>query len=708
MNSNPTIRFNLVVLIVLILNFITWAGKMDTAAYRADDIPDPYLWLENVTGDSALTWVKAKNAESKKTLSESPEFDKMKSGFLSILNSKERIPYITKKGALYYNFWRDEAHSKGIWRRTTFAEYQKAEPKWELLLDLDSLSKFENTSWVWHGAHLLKPECTRALVSLSRGGADATVVREFDLSTKAFVKGGFELPEAKGGLDWIDRDHVFVSTDFGAGSLTESGYPRIAKLWTRGTPLAEAELVFEGKATDVQVAASHDDTKGFERDFVVRDISFFHTETYYRKSDGTLFKLDIPDDSKFDVFREWMTVQLRTAWTVGGKTFPPGALLVTRFEDFLKGGRAFEMIFEPTKHRSLEGFSWTRHHLFLNVLDDVKNSLLILTPGEKGWQSAPFEGAPSFCSISVNGVDPEESDDYFLNITGFLVPSSLWFGSVGGAPKKIKSLPDFFDASKLEVSQHFVKSKDGTEIPYFQVSPKGMKSNGTCPTYLTGYGGFEISYTPYYSAIMGSGWMTGGNTFVLANIRGGGEYGPEWHESAIKENRMRCYEDFSAVAKDLIRRKVTSPAHLGVEGGSNGGLLVGNMLTQYPELFGAVVCRAPLLDMKRYSHLLAGASWMSEYGDPDKPEEWQYIQKFSPYHNLSKTVKYPPILFTTSTRDDRVYPGHARKMAAKMVEMGKDVLFYENIEGGHGGAADNDQIAFMEALCLRFLQLRLR
>ena len=684
------------------------AGLRGQQAKPASATPDPNLWLEEVTGEKALAWVKARNAESTAELASTPAFQELKTDLRAILDSSARIPYVSKRGPYYYNFWRDAKNPKGLWRRTTLEEYRKAEPKWDVIIDLDAVAKEEAENWVWAGAEILRPGYTRALVSLSRGGADANVVREFDMEARAFVKDGFQLPEAKGGASWIDRDHVYVSTDFGPGSMTTSGYPRIAKLWTRGTPLASATPVYEGQPTDMAVDAMFDDTPGFERHFVRRSIAFYKSQLFMRQDDGTLVKVDVPEDAGAGIHREWLTVELRTPWTVAGKTHPAGALLATRFDDFMQGKRDFTVLFEPTPRSSLAGLSWTRHHAILNVLEDVKNSLSVMTPGENAWRREPLPGAPAFSTVGASGVDPDESDEYFLNVSGYLAPPTLQYGRIGEAPQKIKEMPAFFDASALEVSQHFATSKDGTKVPYFQVSQTGMALDSARPTLLYGYGGFEISMTPGYSGSVGRGWLSQGGVYVVANIRGGGEYGPRWHQAALREKRLRAYEDFAAVAEDLVKRKVTSAAHLGIMGGSNGGLLMGNMLTLYPRLFGAVVCQVPLLDMQRYSKLLAGASWMAEYGDPDKPGDWEFIRTFSPYHNVRKDVKYPPILFTTSTRDDRVHPGHARKMTARMLEMGHDVRYYENIEGGHGGAANNEQAAHMQALAYTFLRAKLK
>lgn len=685
---------------------LTWA-----LAARTEEPPgaeDPYLWLEDVTGEKALAWVRARNAESEKELAGTPAFAQIERGILEILDSKERIPSISKAGPWFYNFWRDERNPRGLWRRTTLAEYRKPDPKWEVVLDLDALGKAEGRNWVWGGAQILRAGgWRRALVSLSPGGSDAVVVREFDIESRSFVKGGFELPEAKSEVSWIDRDHIYVNTDFGPGSMTTSGYPRIGKRWRRGTPLASASTVFEGKETDVSAGAFFDDTKGFERHFAYRSPGFYETEVYLLEN-GKARRVEVPLDSNVGFHREWLLVELRSPWTVNGKTYPAGALLASHFSDYMKGKRQLVPLFEPTDRTSLVGASWTRNHLILNVLEDVKNRLTVLTPARGEWTSRPLAGAPGFATVSAQGIDPDESDDFFMTTSGYLTPTSLLVGTVGGTPEKLKELPAFFDASGLEVSQHFALSKDGTRVPYFQVARKGIELDGNHPTLLYGYGGFEISMTPDYNPRVGLAWLARGGVYVVANIRGGGEYGPRWHQAALREKRPRAYEDFAAVAEDLFARKLTSPARLGTMGGSNGGLLMGNMITLYPGLFGAVVCQVPLLDMKRYSKLLAGASWMAEYGDPDKPEDWSFIQGFSPYHNVKPGAKYPPVLFTTSTRDDRVHPGHARKMMAKMKEMGFDVRYYENIEGGHGGAADNAQAAYMNALAYTFLWQKLQ
>jgi prolyl oligopeptidase len=674
----------------------------------AGDPEDPRIWLEDVTGDRALAWVRERNAESTAELTKSEAFQTLDKRLLAVLDSNAKIPMISKIGPYYYNFWKDATHKRGLWRRTSLDEYRKAEPAWETVIDLDALGAAEKENWVWHGASVLKPAYEVCLVSLSRGGADADVKREFNLKTRTFVDHGFTLPEAKSQVAWRTIDSLFVGTNFGPGSLTKSGYPRIVKEWTRGTPLESATLVFEGDSDDMSVSAYRDLTPGFERDFVARRRTFYSGETFLRR-DGKLIKIEVPDDAEVDIDREWLMVTLRTDWTTGGKTYPAGSLIATDFEGFLKGGRAFDILFEPTDRKSLSGMSPTKSHIILNELDNIRNQLYVLTHKDGKWLREPLPGVPEIGTSNASAIDPDESDDFFLTSSGYLMPMTLSIGTIGGkAIEKLKQGPTFFDAKGLTVTQHEATSLDGTRIPYFQVSRENLKLDGTNPTLLYGYGGFEISMVPGYSATAGIGWLEKGGVYVVANIRGGGEFGPRWHQAALKANRHKAYEDFAAVAEDLIAQKVTTPAHLGIQGGSNGGLLMGNMLARRPELFKAVVCQVPLLDMKRYNKLLAGASWMGEYGNPDVPEEWAFIQGFSPYHMLKEGVKYPRTLFTTSTRDDRVHPGHARKMAAKMKEMGLDLIYYENIEGGHGGAADNKQAAFMSALAYTFLWSELK
>jgi prolyl oligopeptidase len=682
------------------LTFLFTLGCL--VARAADEEADPNLWLEDVTGERSLAWARAQNSVTTNELQSSPNFEPIRKRILTILDSKEKIPYVTKHGRYYYNFWKDQKNIRGLWRRTTLEEYKKAAPAWETVLDLDQLSAAEKENWVWKGYDILYPTYDRCLVFLSRGGADAMVVREFDLQRKAFISEGFSLSEAKTEVSWRNRDSIYVGTDFGPGSLTSSGYPRIVKEWKRGTPLSEAVTVFEGETGDVSVNAGVAHDHGYTYEMVSRAPTFFTSEDYLRRN-GKLIKIEKPADVQVGTFANYLLFKLRLDWDVAGRKWPAGSLLAADLEDYLKGSRKLISLFEPTGRNSLPSMSPTKHYLLLDELDNVRTRLVALKPHSGKWTSTVLD-APAFGSASASGIDPDESDDYFLNATDFLTPSSLSLATVGKkGSEKLKSLPEYFKTDGLEISQHEAKSKDGTKVPYFQVSRKGIRYDGNNPTLLYAYGGFEISMLPNYNAAVGAALLERGGTYVLANIRGGGEFGPTWHEAARKQNRQRAYDDFIAVAEDLQARKLTSPKHLGIQGGSNGGLLMGVIFTERPDLFKAVVCQVPLLDMRRFNHLLAGASWMDEYGNPDKPEEWAYISKYSPYQNVSKDKHYPRVLFTTSTRDDRVHPGHARKMVARMKEQGHDVLYYENIEGGHGGAANNQQAAFMSALAYTFL-----
>ena len=673
--------------------------------------PDPYLWLEDVQGERALNWVRERNAQTEAQLQASPGFDERKRLLREVMDSKEQIPYVSRRGDWLYNLWKDAANPRGLWRRTTLAEYRKAEPAWDTVIDIDALGKAEGENWVFAGASCLGPEYRLCLVSLSRGGADASVVREFDIVAKRFVEGGFMVPEAKSSVEWIDKDTVYIASDFGPGSLTDSGYPRIVKRWRRGQTLADAATVFEGQAQDVSAYVSVDPTPGFERTTAGRLTDFYNNSLWLLQGDKTV-AVDKPSDAQLSFWRSRVLIELRSDWAVAGTTWPRGSLLVADAAAYLKGDRNLTALFTPTATRSMDGYSTTRGTVLVNVLDNVASKLEEWTPNAAigtGWQRrearAPYPGKLSAAPLE----DPFVKDDplaeaYLLNAADFLQPDALLLGRTGSDEREtLKARPSFFDASGMRVEQRFATSKDGTRVPYFVIWPPGAKADGNNPTVLYAYGGFEVSQTPWYSGGIGRVWTTQGGVFVVANIRGGGEYGPGWHQAAILKNKQKSYDDLAAVAEDLIAARITSPQHLGIEGGSNGGLLVGAVMLQRPELFKAVLCQVPLLDMQRYHKLLAGASWMAEYGDPDKPEDWAFISQYSPYQNVKAGVKLPTVLFTTSTRDDRVHPGHARKMAARMLEQGHALLYWENIEGGHGGAADNGQRAQMQALEYTFL-----
>ncbi|WP_327170313.1 prolyl oligopeptidase family serine peptidase [Streptomyces sp. NBC_01336] len=662
---------------------------------------DPYLWLEDIESEAALAWVAERNAETDAALASGAGFAPLKERLLEVLDAPDRIPYAARHGEFLYNFWRDAGHARGVWRRTTLEQYRTDAPRWEMLLDVDALAAAEGTKWIWAGARVRHPDCSRALVSLSRDGGDAVVVREFDLGTRTFVEDGFQVPEAKTRIGWIDADTVFVGTDFGPGSLTESGYPRTVRRWRRGTALEEADPVFEGEARDVAAGGWHDSTPGFERDFVYRSMDFHHSEMYLLTRESSLIRIDVPDDADAYAHREHLIVSLKSDW-LGHRA---GSMLAFGFDAFLAGDRTPEVLFTPDARTALAGHTWTRHHLILETMHDVSTRIEVLTPSPTpgtGWARAPLADVPALSAVSVVDTDPDVSDEFFLDVSGFLQPSTLYRGRVGGETEIIKQAPARFDAAGLGVEQFFAISQDGTKVPYFVIGPRDV-SPGPGPALLYGYGGFEVSLTPFYGAVTGRAWLERGGTYVIANIRGGGEYGPGWHRAALGADRVRAFEDFAAVATDLVARNITTPAMLGAAGGSNGGLLMGAMVTRYPELFGAIVAQVPLLDMLRFHELLAGASWIAEYGDPDDRADRVHLHALSPYHRLAADQAYPPLLLTTSTRDDRVHPGHARKAAARLRELGHRVLLHENTGGGHAGAGDNEQSAHNNALMHTFL-----
>jgi len=658
---------------------------------------DPYLWLEDVAGDEALDWVRAQNEPTLAELG-GAQFERMRTEALEVLDTDARIPYVRRRGEYLYNFWRDAANPRGLWRRTTLDSYRTDSPDWDVLIDVDALGRADDEKWVWAGATVIEPEFTRALVDLSRGGSDAVIVREFDMETREFITDGFELLEAKSQIGWEEPDTVLVGTDFGDGSLTESGYPRIVKRWHRGTPLSDAETIFEGSPTDVSATGYADRTPGFERTFVGRSLDFWNRERWELRG-PELIRIDLPTDlSSMLIHREWLLIDLRTDWFVGATMYRAGSLLAAKYDEFLSGTSELQIVFEPDEHTCLHQYAWTRDRLLLVTLADVASRVEIVTPGT--WQREPVSGIPAATNTVIVAAD-DTGDEFFLDSSGFDAPSQLLRGTGPERLDRIKSAPAFFDAENIDVKQFFVPSKDGTSIPYFVVGSRDAAGPG--PTLLGGYGGFESSMTPGYGGVLGRLWLARGGTYAMANIRGGGEYGPGWHTQAMREGRHKVAEDFAAVATDLVDRGITTVEQLGAQGGSNGGLLMGIMLTKYPEKFGALVCDVPLLDMKRYHLLLAGASWVAEYGDPDNPDDWEFISEYSPYQNISATRRYPQVLFTTSTRDDRVHPGHARKMVAALQDAGHQVWLYENIEGGHAGAADNEQAAFKAALSYSFL-----
>jgi len=671
----------------------------------AEESEDPYLWLEEVEGEKALEWVKERSAQDTAVLEAVPVYGEIHEKLLEIYNSSDRIPGVRIRGAWLYNYWRDAEHVRGIWRRTFLDEYMKDEPAWEIVLDLDKLAQAEEENWVWKGSNCLAPEYRQCMITLSRGGSDAAVEREFDTVAKAFVEDGFVIPEAKAQVDWIDKDHLWLGTDFGEGSLTTSGYPRIVKKWNRGTPMEDAVVIFEGSVDDVASGAMSMHTVDNRYDLVQQTPEFYRGTTYLMLG-GRLVKLEIPEDAELSgFFKDRILVSLRTDWDTGGSVYPGGSLLAMDLDRFLQGHRDFDVLFKPEERISFGGLGFTENTLLYTTLDNVRGRLYRLQLIEDGWQVEEIE-LPGLGTVGI-GSTSHVDDSFFFSYTDFLMPSSYYFVPAGGEPKLVKSSPSWFDPEGMSVDQYEAASADGVMIPYFVVKPKGFEADGSNPTILYGYGGFENSMLPSYLGSKGPSWVSRGGVYVLANIRGGGEFGPDWHMAAVKENHQRNFDDFTAVAEDLINRKITSADHLGIMGGSQGGLLVGGSFVQRPELFKAVVCQVPLLDMKRYNKLLAGASWMAEYGNPDT-DDWDYIKTWSPYHNLDPKKDYPEVYFYTSTLDDRVHPAHARKMVAKMTEMGHKVYYYENTEGGHSGGANLNQYAYSGALAYAYLWMMLQ
>jgi prolyl oligopeptidase len=672
---------------------------------------DRYLWLEEMDSPKVFAWRDARNAETIKGLCDD-QFERDRETVLAILNAPDRIPWVSRRGRFLYNFWRDEEHPKGLWRRTTLENYRTAKPEWEIILDVDALARSENEDWVWGGATALPPEFRRCLVRLSRGGSDAAVTREFDLEGKRFVSGGFDLPEAKGSASWLDGDSLLVSSSLGGESFqTISGYSRTVRLWRRGTVFDQAPVIFQCDRKDM--AASGWRTLGPKRQHTLfmRQIDFFSQHLFVANASGQPQRLDIPADAYAGVHGDWLVLNLRSDWSVGGETYAAGALLTIELDAFTAGVRDFTVLFKPTKTAFLQGFSTGGDAIAFSILDNVRSRIQIARLEGGRWRTAAVEGFPELATLDVSALDTDDSDEYSDDAETFLVssqdpltPPTLSLLRPGAHPELLKQAQRHFNADEHAVTQHHATSVDGARIPYFQISRADIRLDGNNPTLLTAYGGFQHSYLPSYSPTVGKLWLERGGVYVIANIRGGGEFGPDWHKAGMREGKKLAHDDFAAVAKDLIARGVTRPRRLAAMGGSNGGLLVGNMLTRYPDLFGAIECAVPLLDMQRYTKLTAGASWIGEYGDPDQPEDWTFLREMSAYHHVAAERAYPPILLTTSAKDDRVHPGHARKMAAKLTEHGQPAYFHEPVEGGHAGASDNVHLAFNIALGFAFLR----
>jgi prolyl oligopeptidase len=670
---------------------------------------DPYLWLEEIEGEAALAWVEDQSARTLARFA-GAAFEADRDALAAIFDRQDKIPYIRRRAGLVYNIWQDTEHRRGLWRRTTLAEYCKDAPSWEVLLDLDKLSAAEGEDWIWRGANTLPPFHDRAILSLSRGGSDAAVLREYDLARKCFVEGGFQLPEAKGGAEWLDADTLLLSTALGGGdAATRSGYARQVRLWRRDTDPLSGAVLFEAGKESVGAYAAIDRTVPGERLWFLDRVGFFETEFWLADRRGPQRKLEIPQDAWFGFYGDWFALKTRSPWTIGGATYEADTLIGGSLAGLLNGAPALRVLFQGAERTSLHHLFWLRGRLYLNILDDLKPRFEAHVPSPEGWTLLPMPRLPEATILSLWPLDVEDQEsngDLLLHYQDPLTPPTLALLPDGGVPSVLKRAPIDFTTKGLAVTRHEAISVDGERIPYTQIGPAVETSDA--PTLMTGYGGFCASVLPAYDQAVGKLWLELGGTFVMTNLRGGGEFGTWWHEAGRRAGKRLSHDDFAAVAADLVRRGVTVPSRIAAEGGSNGGILISNMLTRYPERFGALFCTIPLIDMYRYSHLLAGASWIDEYGDPDKAEDWAYLKTYSAYHNAKPGQDYPPILLATTRRDDRVHPGHARKMAAKLQAMGYEAYFYEPATGGHGYGKDNKERAAFVALGYRFLREAIR
>ncbi|MEA2784143.1 MAG: prolyl oligopeptidase [Candidatus Eremiobacteraeota bacterium] len=674
------------------------------------DAGDPFLWLEDVNGARALAWVKAENAKTLSVLQSDPRFANFNATARKIGEAKDRIPYPRFFNGRIYNFWQDAAHVRGIWRTTSAASYASSAPVWRTVLDLDALAKKERKNWVWGGADCGSPSRTRCLIDLSEGGEDASTLREFDLARERFVPGGFRLPRGKQSAAWATDDALLVSREWGPGTLTASGYAFVVKRLERGKPLSSAVEVARGSKADVNVSAeARLDGRGRRALLILRRVSFFQVETQLLTPAGPR-KLNVPLKSSVVQFVAGrLLIKLDEAWAANGRTFPAGALVSVGLADALQdpGHLRPAIVFAPGARQTLGSVSTTRDRVLLTMYENVRGRAFVYTPvGRDGWSVRKLD-VPDNSSVDTGAAD-KFGTIASVYVSGFLKPSTLLFADTGtGMLTRAKAETPKFDASADTVDQRFATSKDGTKIPYFVVHPKHMKLDGSNPTIVNAYGGFSVSLTPYYDGALGKLWLERGGVYVVANIRGGGEFGPAWHEAGLKTHRQVIYDDFAAVAQDLIATKVTTPRHLGIQGGSNGGLLVGVEFTQHPELWNAVDIEVPLLDMLRFEKIQAGASWVGEYGTVAIPDERAFLASISPYDNLKPGAAYPKPFIWTTTKDDRVGPQHARKFAAKLASMGIPYLFYEVIEGGHGAGANIAEQSFTTALAMTYFTQQL-
>lgn len=671
-------------------------------------LDDPYIWLENVESADALAWAAQQNALSVPSLQGDSRFEEIRSEIEAVLTSDDRIPTPSLSNGRVTNFWQDEVHVRGILRRTTLDSYRSDNPQWETVLDIDSLATLENTNWVYKGRTCLPSDSSRCLLRLSDGGKDAVVLREYDLDNKNFVDGGFTVAEAKTNVDWLDANTLIIGTDFGAGSLTSSGYARTLRLWRRGTDIDTAEQIIEVDTQDMVVAFNSMQEEETTFSFITRRPDFFTEQNWLVTPNGDLAEVPFPIDVSLQgVFGEQLIALMRSDWTPDGEnTYPAGSLIAMDINDSTNSGSPsnISIILDPDSNNTLDAINSigiTKNSIYVSALKDVSGQLLRVRPQDGNWNVTAVP-MPENGAIRIVSAD-DYSDSIIVSYQSFLTPSTHYLIEDDQTPVAIKALQQQFDAQSYRVDQYFVASADSTPIPYYVVRAKDTMMNGSTPTRLTAYGGFELSRTPAYMSAQGQAWLKRGGAYVLANIRGGGEYGPRWHQTALLENRQRVFDDFIAVAEDVIATGLTSSDHLGISGGSNGGLLVTAVMVQRPELYKAIISAVPLIDMLRYHRLLAGASWMAEYGNPDIPEHHAFISEYSPYQNVSATADYPKIFLWTNPKDDRVHPGHARKMAARMLEQGHELIYFENAEGGHGGGANLNQLAQTQAMELVYL-----
>ena len=676
---------------------------------QAPAAADPNAYLEEIEGERALAFARAENARTLPVLEGDQRYKTNYDQALAIATATDRIPDVGFAGTgSLRNFWQDPEHVRGIWRETTRASYAGAQPAWRTLLDLDAVAKAENKNWVWKAAHCLAPDDALCLIELSDGGKDAVTVREFDTRTGRFVTGGFVSPEAKQDVAWLDADTVLIGTDWGAGSMTTSGYPYIVKQWKRGTPLASALEIFRGKPEDVATSAAvlRDQAGKVAAVMMERSVSFFETQHLLQVGDGVFRPLNLPAKSTLQgLVDDELIFTLEEDWK--GTVFREGDLISMSLTELKRNPASPpSLVLRPAANQSVETVMTTNGRLVVALYQDVKGGLISFVHGRGGWTQRRLD-LPDFMSVTI-GSASDRDDKVMVTVANYITPTTQYLvDAASGESSKIKTLPARFDASKHVMTQYWVTSNDGTRIPYFVVRPLDMKEDGATPTLLYAYGGFQISMTPSYSGTIGKLWLEHGGAYVVANIRGGGEFGPKWHNAALKADRQKAYDDFFAVSEDLIRRKITSPRRLGIMGGSNGGLLMGVALTQRPELYHAIVIQVPLFDMLGYTKLGAGASWIGEYGDPDVEEERAYLEVWSPYQNLEANQPYPEVYIDTSTKDDRVHPAHARKAAARLKELGYPYLYYENIDGGHSAAANLNESARRSALEFIYLTQKL-